>query len=295
MSDVEKQLKLIGSSQAELDYLKKSEEERMKDLADYYRKDMNNFSYWYPRVKDCGICQPDSLIFQLPDNVVSACFEPYKPECDKIITDYFRDTVMPKLKGVGPVVFMKNGTFSNKYDFGNSCVAHANIHEMVDKFTSINYLSECFGAGGMAELVIRKYIGDPNYIDEHIPKIYSGMPLRPEFRVFYDFDNKRVLYPAFYWDKDYCKESIDRNYTDRIVYNACYDDIHKFYEEHKDEVVKMVDEHMRNVDLQGAWSVDIMYEEEEDQYWLIDMAIAAQSAYWDPEKAKTKLKMRQCV
>lgn len=283
----QKKVRITGPAQ---ETLNESEDERIKGLADYYRKDINNFSFWYPKVKDCGIKQPRSLIFQLPDKIVAACFEPYKPECDELITGYFRDTVMPEIKEMGPVVFMKNGAFSNKFDFENSCMTHVNIHEMVRKFSNTNYLSECFGAGGMAELVIREFAGNLPSIDAHIPKIYNGMPLRPEFRIFYDFDARQVLYPAFYWDKSYCEESISRNYTDRIVYNACIDDIQAFYEEHKDEVMQMVGEHMKNVDLKGAWSVDIMYEEEEKQYWLIDMAAAQQSAYWDPEKAKKYLK-----
>lgn len=42
----------------------------------------------------------------------------------------------------------------------------------------------------------------------------------------------------------------------------------------------MVSKCMENVDLTGKWSVDIMYDEETDCYYLIDMAIAEQSTYW---------------
>ena len=41
---------------------------------------------------------------------------------------------------------------------------------------------------------------------------------------------------------------------------------------------------MKDVDLTGIWSVDILEDECHD-FWLIDMASGYRSAYWDPEKA----------
>lgn len=37
---------------------------------------------------------------------------------------------------------------------------------------------------------------------------------------------------------------------------------------------------------QKKWSVDIMYDKISDTYYLIDMARAENSAYWDPTKMK---------
>ena len=41
---------------------------------------------------------------------------------------------------------------------------------------------------------------------------------------------------------------------------------------------------MKNVELSGIWSVDILEDECHD-FWLIDMALGHRSAYWNPEKA----------
>lgn len=58
------------------------------------------------------------------------------------------------------------------------------------------------------------------------------------------------------------------------------------YKKHKDSVQAMVADAMQNVHgLTGQWSVDILMDEE-DKFWLIDMAIAQRSAYWEmrPDK-----------
>ena len=41
---------------------------------------------------------------------------------------------------------------------------------------------------------------------------------------------------------------------------------------------------MKDVDLTGIWSVDIL-KDGKQHFWLIDMALRCRSAYWDPEKA----------
>ena len=58
-----------------------------------------------------------------------------------------------------------------------------------------------------------------------------------------------------------------------------------FYDSVKTEkVMAMVGEHMKNVELSGIWSVDILEDECHD-FWLIDMALGHRSAYWNPKKA----------
>ena len=66
------------------------------------------------------------------------------------------------------------------------------------------------------------------------------MPLRPEFRVFYDFDRHQPLYVVNYWDWNYCHDAICRDYTDKIVYEAHYPQLLDQYNKYKDDVVKMV-------------------------------------------------------
>ena len=58
--------------------------------------------------------------------------------------------------------------------------------------------------------------------------------------------------------------------------------------QHKDAVQVMVSDAMRDVQgLTGQWSVDVLLDEQ-CKFWLIDMAIAQRSAYWEmrPDKEK---------
>ena len=73
----------------------------------------------------------------------------------------------------------------------------------------------------------------------------------------------------------------------KIVWNAHHDyiDIDKMYEEHKQDVVNKIDLAMLGVNMSGKWSIDVLLDEW-NNYWLIDMARAGHSAYWNAELVK---------
>lgn len=178
-----------------------------------------------------------------------------------------------------PFVFNKNGTFSDKFDF-DKCISTRDT--VKSHLMNINYNALCLSAGGIDEVVFREVIrSDP----EITPTIYHGLPFRPEFRVFYDFDSSHVLYVYNYWDHDYCYESISRNATDKIVWDSYHCKIDELYEKHKKEVQAKVDLAMLGVPMTGRWSIDVLLDEW-DNYWLIDMAKAENSAYWNPKLVK---------
>ena len=68
-----------------------------------------------------------------------------------------------------------------------------------------------FEADGYSEFVIRDLIKSSNTK----LTIYNGLPLNTEIRVFYDFDNKKVMYSHNYWDYDYCKNNLSP--SDRLI------------------------------------------------------------------------------
>ena len=255
-------------------------------FSDYYndiKNDENNFSNWFPKVENCGIKVPKSIIIPVPEEIMR-CFYMEKETDREKIEEFVKTEVFPKLHDFPYFLFLKNGTFSDKFHF-NECAIWKNFHELVVSVININYDALVLGAGGTAELIIREYLGATD-VQNHY-RIYNGMPLRPEFRVFYDFDRKKSLYSVNYWDWDYCHRAIGRDKTDKVVYEAAYPDIQAFYEQHEKEVREMVERHMAGIEgLSGVWSVDIMHYEEEDEYYLIDMAIGKDSAYYDPEKIK---------
>ena len=246
----------------------------------WLRDNPNNFSFWYPKVKDCGIPTPRSVIVPVPLDVVESLFLEREGDSQRI-TAFVKDSVLPAIPRDMSRIFVKNGCFSNKFDF-RWCTPGRGLHEMAASFHRINYESLCLDTGGNAEFVIRELVGAR---DNDFPyRIYNGMTLRPEVRVFYDFDNQKVLYSADYWDRNYCEESICRDATDAVIYRTAYPAVEAFVKDHASEAEHLVEEHLRNVrDIPGTWSVDLMWAQ--DRWWLIDMAVACQSAYWNPRKA----------
>ena len=106
------------------------------------------------------------------------------------------------------------------------------------------------------------------------------MPLRSEFRVFYDFDLKKVLFTANYWDYDYVYGRL-YDATDKIIFDHERERLESTFKEKKSMAEALVAEHMAKVEgLSGPWSVDLMMTEAGEMY-LIDMAVAEQSAYWE--------------
>lgn len=251
----------------------------MSEFLDWYKNNKNNISYWFPKVENCGIAVPRTIIINTNEDVAKAFFMDNREKDLETVMNFVKEEVLPKIPKDMFFLFMKNGTFSNKYDF-KTCKVRKDLLELTNGLIEIMYMSEMVGAGGMSEIAIREFIGSYNFVRTHIPTIYSGMPLRPEFRVFYDFDNRKVMYSVNYWNYDYCAESICENATDEIVYKTIYPSLNEFYNNNFIKVEDMVSKAMENVDLDGKWSVDIMYDEESDEYYLIDMAIAEQSAYF---------------
>lgn len=254
-------------------------------FTDYYNDlalSKNNLSYWYPRIKNCGIKVPVTQVFKVPEEMVKAFYlegdkRPQQYYLD-VIYRWIRDEIYPALTIKG-LLFMKNGAFSNKFNFSD-CIPLNNPLSIAACLVDLEYTSLMFGTGGNTELVFRERI-----VNHDSPTIYNGMPLQPEFRVFYDFDNHKALYIVNYWDWNYCFDSISRNKTDAIIYSNHYPSIERIYNANKDNVMKTVEDAMKdNNDFTGIWSIDIL-QDETGEFWLIDMAEGYCSAYWDIEKA----------
>ena len=70
--------------------------------------------------------------------------------------------------------------------------------------------------------------------------------------------------------------------TDKIIFEHEREKIENAFEKNKDKVQQLVADAMKNVEgLDGKWSVDVLLDEK-GGFWLIDMAVAQQSAYWNP-------------
>ena len=194
--------------------------------------------------------------------------------------------------------FIRTGTHSSKYDFRNAHVKGAKEVQEIGEYLlfihfqglSYAHMTNAHPTYGMAttnEWVVREYIQDK----EKNPSVYHGLPLRTEMRAFVNFDEKKVIGIAPYWDPDTMKKRFatleDRNEPDMIhdytIYRMHEDTMMARFNKYRDTVEKhlqkMLDE---GVQLHGQWSVDIMLNgedgHEDDEVYIIDMALAKYSA-----------------
>ena len=177
-------------------------------------------------------------------------------------------------------MFIRLGNSSNKFNF-DSC--HINeINELYQKlmimFDDMYFKLEWQQS---IELVLREYI-KTNYQRN---RIYNGMPLNTEFRVFYDFDKNRILGIFNYWEKDTMLDNLHNN-QDLITFANTTHEIECDFNNLSPFLKKEAEYKLPNADLKGKWSVDFLYDGKE--FILIDMAHAECSYYYDKVLSKQR-------
>ena len=194
--------------------------------------------------------------------------------------------------------FIKTGTYSSKFDFRNAKVTtpkevgeigqyllfiHAQAIAMAHYDLSGRHQSCIYGVSTTNEWVVREYIEDK----ENLPCIYHGMPLHTEYRAFIDFDTDEILGVVPYWDAESMKKRFSQG-SDADTADMKHDYIIYCKEEKRlqdtfNANINMVTEHLKklvpDIKLKGQWSLDIM--QNGDDFWIIDMALAANSALVD--------------
>jgi hypothetical protein F3_00972 len=251
-------------------------------------KNPNAFHFWFDGMNKTLISKEfkisESVNLFLPQDMLESLMRDGRltREEEKSINDFFH-----KENSIGYPVFIKNGLFSNKFEFNNCIVTHP--CQFAKKLHNIYYAGMCNDVDFTREVVLRKPI--PVSTDF---SIYQNMPLGLEFRCFVDLDKKEVVDVIDYWHSS-IKNRLPEH--QRAVFDIAKQDLTKQFEERKDEVWEKV----RRIVEAGAfnnlkegrgdnkyWSLDIM-SDYYDELWLIDMAIAKQS--WgvhllDDDKAK---------
>lgn len=242
---------------------------------------MNKLSYWFPKIEFCGIKVPETLIFQVPDEIILTFYCDNPEEDFKKLRLWIETFVKPQIqtsKLRHQRLFIKNAVFSNKF---NAHDCFCSLEDLATSIMNLNYAALCLGANGCEELVVRSVI--PHNMRK-TPCIYNGLPLRPEFRVFYDFDKHRLLYSVNYWDYEYVSRGL-YDVTDKIIFDYMKDYLESSFLDKKTEVENLISNAMLKVhELIGIWSIDLLLDDN-NEFWLIDMALAQNSAYWDEDKA----------
>ena len=271
-----------------INYSKEEMDKARVNLMTGLRESPNNFSYWFPHISMLeadAIRIPKSFVIPVPENLLDAFSLERKGDL-KAIERWVAENVMPVISENFPngELFIKNGCFSNKFCFNTSChITNACIDNVTDNLCNIQYDSLTFDTGGNLEIILREWIPAP----ANTPTIYDGMPLRPEMRLFYDFDKHIYIYHVNYWDWDYCHDDICRNPEDKDVYEKAYPALEQNYSQWSKLCEPAILKALRQVKgLKGKWSVDFILEPDR-RPWLIDMAVAERSAYWNLIAANT--------
>lgn len=254
---------------------------------------MNQMGYWLPKIAEISPFKiPDTKIVKVPLSLLQLGrvfeYRELTPTTFKIINEYCKKVFELDLNST---YFIKNGVFSSKFDFRNAKVTTPQevaelgqylfyIHQQACQMASLLNNKSIYGCGTTNEWIVREYIESP--VKE---TIYMGLPLNTEYRIFVDFDTKKILSDNQYWDKEVMNKRFEENRNghdvhDAVTYNMASERLEKTYTENIGKVKEMVQELLsKNIEMTGQWSVDIM--QVENNFYLIDMALAENSFYYD--------------
>lgn len=244
------------------------------------KENKNNLSYWFPKIEHSGFLVPDTQVIPLSFEWYKwITSDNYQEEKIKEFGEFLIKHLKENDFNINRPLFLKTGLFSDKFDFSHCKVT--NLSKIGEQALDIFYASMCLNADKTSEIVVRELIENT----EGRKTIYNGMPLHTEFRVFYDFNTGKILGTFNYWDR----QTLVTKLKDDVKYTGKEDDLNNFLseidkietevEELKEYLENEVKEKMKGIELEGEWSIDFM--KSGDNFYLIDMALAQQSYYYE--------------
>lgn len=271
----------------------------------------NSMSNWLPGLVNANTGNdffkiPSTKIIKVPMTLLQLTHLPYSLIASSSTTTKILNDFVFKAFGLDTArdYFVKTGTYSSKFDFRNAHVHGekevkelgeylAFIHSQALEMASPLNTPSIYGVSTTNEWVVREFIKDK----ENSPCIYHGLPLHTEFRVFVDFNTQKVLSIENYWKPEVMEKrfaekrgsGIDDTH-DAVTYAMNKERLVSSYEKHKNLVMKKIAQLLPGLSLylDGQWSIDIMLNG--DDFWIIDMALAEESAYYEsvPEEKRIK-------
>lgn len=233
------------------------------------KSDPNTFSNWFGRL-NTHFKTPLSIITSLTFDEMML-LKPEEKSTDQVAIQEFNARLNQLVldSGLHYPIFMKNGVFSNKFDFEESCLINS-PDEFFDKLYNIIYGGCMVGARLSNEVVLRELVAVPQDV-----KIYRAMPLNIEFRAFVNFDTQEIVEILDYWH-----DSIASRLPPEQVelFKQHKENMAPKFEQFKTVLQTELENALRNKEfnLNGSWSVDFLLDMN-NELWLIDMAFAGQS------------------
>ena len=259
----------------------------------------NSMGFWLPKISETveatGFFRiPKTKVVRIPLPILQLTRLEYSsltPSTLKIVDDFCMRAFD---LDVSKTYFVKTGTYSSKFDFRNAKVSGEKevrelgeyllfIHSQANQMASPMTKPCVYGVSTTNEWCVREFVED----SENLPTIYKGLPLRTEYRVFVDFDSDEVLGMSPYWRKDVMTKRFEEwrrtgsphDFHDLAVYMASEKRLDETYGKNAEKVRKEVERLLPKTDMTGQWSIDVM--QDGDDFWLIDMALAENSALRD--------------
>lgn len=287
--DVDESIRLLedknetGES-SELIFRIKSVSDLTWNLYQEFNQNPNSIGNWFYEIEKAN--KKSELAFKLPKTKIwklpvelSQFIRIEYPDTNQISKELFNKMVFDVFDlDNEKEYFIKTGTFSSKFEFRNAHITKGEASEMGEYFQVINNFAMFVGAAHSNEICVREYIQDT----EGNPTIYSGMPLRTEFRAFVDFDLDHIIGVVPYWHPIVMKRALGNSLASKTIqqdfetYKNHEDKLNREYNEFLPLVRKTLESLIPNVSLKGKYSVDIM-KNGQDLY-LIDMATMETSA-----------------
>ena len=280
---------------------------------DIIGQNQNSIGHWFPSLikgieKQTFFKVPNTTYIKVPLPILQLTrleYQSLSPTTFNIIDKFCQKAF--KLN-TNKSYFIKTGTYSSKFDFRNAKVSEPKeIMEIGQYLLFIHYQAlqmasplntdskgnskSIYGVSTTNEWVVREFIED----DEKRPTIYHGLPLRSEFRVFIDFDKKKILDIRNYWDPTLIEERFksgiyeekDPHYFhDYMNFQIVKETLEKDFIDLSTILVDNLRGLIENMPLKGQWSLDIL--KNANDYYIIDMALAENSALNNRIKSELK-------
>lgn len=256
----------------------------------------NSMSHWLPAIAHNAVSHgffkiPKTTIIRVPMTMLQLTRKDYDSLTPATLDIVDKFCMKAFNLDVNKEYFIKTGTYSSKFDFRNAHVhGEKEVRELGEYLLFIHHQANMmasplsnpctYGVSTTTEWVVREFIEDK----EDSPCIYKGLPLHTEYRVFVDFDTNNVIGISPYWEPETMNKRFAENRDIHDLHDATTYKMHEEtlmtrYTENKNRIVDEIRKILPDTNLHGQWSIDIM--QNNDEFWIIDMALAENSAFYD--------------
>ena len=230
--------------------------------------DSNCLSYWFPKVKHLpGVPVPRTLTVEVDPVILlkKACSERLNVKEERALQG-FRLRLQHAARMMGYPLFLRTGQGSGKHDWKDTCYVTKPDDLMNHVYRLVEW-SECVDILG---LPVRVWA-----VRELLPtkaafKAFNDMPICQEFRCFGRDGKFLCLHP--YWPEETIRQPDRKDWKERLRKISL--PTRPVFRELRDKtrlVTKAIG---------GAWSVDWLWVEGRQRWYLTDMAVAADSYHW---------------